>query len=351
MKRNVLVVLAVIGCLGAAAGCGLEVTTGAGPDGSWLPTTSMPRTVNTDPKAPIALVQTKSGLAGVPVGSNAPRWVVPNAVAAPDGSAIYVVDNDGDTAMHSVFSRIDPRAGARTRVGEWWVPGGKPMHAYAVEPGGARVALASFSDDRTLLLPFDPSSGGPTAKPTFEGHLEPEAFSTDRQRVFAARSYGDHYRIATLFVPAAEQYDTAAYDKAAPPEDMYGYVIQSVLTPDRTKLATLYRDPHADDHTAFVHLLDLNAGITICIDLPAPFGTGAAGTDAVRVNEDGTISVGHRDVGETSGLTATIDPAKLLREEPQRHYHEHPHPDANPPALPPGVAQVDGFVRFIAVVD
>jgi len=305
--------------------------------------------VNTDPNASIAIVMTSAGLAGVPVGSNVPRWVVAGAVAAPDGSAVYATENQGDDVVVTQFWRIDPRTGAKTDVGRWVVPGGHPVEAFAVEPGGARVALASFNGDRTLILPFDPAEGGPTAKPSFEGHLEPEAFSIDRQRVFAARSYGDHYRVTTLDLATAEQWPTGSYDKTAPPEDMYGNVVQAVLTPDRTRLATLYRDPQSSEHPAFVHLLDLQSGITVCVDLMAPFGTGGPATDALRMNADGTITVGHRDPGASNGVSALIDPNAIFTSAPLPHYHAEAQPDTDPPSVPDGVADTPGFVRFVAL--
>src|SRR6478735_5361990 len=81
----------VAGLLLSVTGCGLESVASGVPGTS----TIGPRPVDTDPRAPIALVITKEGLAGVPVGSDVPRWVAPNAVAAPDGSAVYATDNEG----------------------------------------------------------------------------------------------------------------------------------------------------------------------------------------------------------------------------------------------------------------
>ena len=155
--------------------------------------------------------------------------------------------------------------------------------------------------------------------------------------------------MTTLDLGAGEQWPTSGYDKSEPPEDMYGYVVQSVLTADRQRLATLYRDPHSDDHTAFVHLLDLQSGVTVCIDLTAPFGTGAPGTDAIRSNPDGTLEVGHHELGTTQGAVRLHDPDAILTAEPQRHYHAAAGPDPDPAAVPDGIAATPGFVRFVAL--
>lgn len=356
MNLRFRIVAITAGLLVAASGCASRAQVLSarepGTEAGTTATTS-PAMLNNDPNAAIALVLTTDGLAGVPVGSNVPRWVVPGAVAAPDGSAVFASESKKEGGLMGAettrFWRIDPRTGAKTDVGKWVVPGGEPVQVFAVEPGGAQVALASFDGDRTQILPFDPATGGPNAKPMFDGHLEPEAFSIDRQRIFAARSFPDHYRITTLDIAKAEQYPTSNYDKTSPPEDMYGYVIQAVLTPDRTHLATLYRDPHATDHTAFVHLLDLEHGYTVCIDLPAPFGTGAPGYDAMRVNADGTLEIGHHEPGDSAGISASIDPNAILHSDPQRHYHAPSHASEAAPAVPSLVASTPGFKRFIAM--
>ena len=132
---------------------------------------------------------------------------------------------------------------------------------------------------------------------------------------------------------------------------MYGNVIQSVLTPDHTRLATLYRDPHSADHTAFVDLLDLTTGVTVCIDLAAPFGTGIAdGTDAIRcATPTGPSTSATAPPGTSGGVTVAISPNAIFAGPPQRDYDADAHPDPAPPALPAGIAETPGFLRFVAI--
>ena len=89
---------------------------------------------------------------------------------------MYATDNEGSDIVTTRVWRIDPRTGDKTRVGLGVVPGGEPCSPSPSVPGGQRLALATFEGHRTVMLPFDPATGGPTAKPAFEGHLEPEAF-------------------------------------------------------------------------------------------------------------------------------------------------------------------------------
>jgi hypothetical protein len=267
-------------------------------------------------------------------------------VAAPDGSAVFaskVVPGDGFEVL-----RIDPRTGEAESVGRHvpGPPGG--VHVAAVEPGGERLVLASPVDGgaRTLILDFDPAAGGGDHKPIYDGVLEPEALSLDRTRVFAARIYEDRYHVHVLDLATATQAPLLGPDKTKPPEDMYGSVVQAALSPDGGQLATLYRDSTTPDHTAFVHLLDLDTGATVCIDLHEPFGTAGPGTDALAWRGGGTVAVGHVDGEDTA--TATFDPAAIWAGPPQEHYHAEATTDA-PPTVPAGVAATPGFVRFVAL--
>ena len=297
----------------------------------------------------LALVVTDAGLAAVPVGTSEPLWVVPGAVAAPDGSAVFTTrPSPGSSAVHEVV-RIDPETGAEETVGR--VRGNADLHVAAVEPGGGRVALAGYGGDSTTILDFDPGKGAASRTLKFEGQVEPEAFSSDRNLLFAARIYEDHYHVHVLDLNRGTQYPTLGPDKTQPPEDMYGSVVQAVLSSDGTQLATLYRDDTSPDHTAFVHLLSLASGSTVCIDLHAPFGADVLGTDALAWQDDGTVAVGHRADDPSLSMTATFDPGAIWSGPPQQHYHAEALPDSSPPAVPEGVATTPGFQRFIAVVE
>ena len=128
-----------------------------------------------------------------------------------------------------------------------------------------------------------------------------------------------------LDLATGEQIPTLGPDKTLPPEDMYGTVVQAALSPDGAQLATLYRDDSKPDHTAFVHLLDLAQGSTVCIDLHEPFGTGEAGSDALCVERgrhgggrppgDDGAGVGRRRVRPRRDLGRTA-PAALPRGAP-----------------------------------
>jgi hypothetical protein len=173
-RGTILLVAALVAC--AACGPAASSTAGAG---SPAPAT--------EPDAPIALVVTARGLAGVPVGSSTPRWVVPGAVAAPDGSAVFAI---GDDPESGALQRIDPRTGRRA---DWWHAKAPGSRVGAVAPGGALVAVV-WPDGvaGTRVYAWDTRRGTVAAGRDFAGDLDPEAFSRDGGRVFAARYYGDY---------------------------------------------------------------------------------------------------------------------------------------------------------------
>jgi hypothetical protein len=345
--RRVVNLLCAVVLLAGAAACGASALTDE----------TSGTTAGTDPA--IALVATQAGLAGVPVGGATASWVVPGAVAAPDGSAVFaarpVASDLGDGFE---VLRIDPRTGAEEPVGRH-VPGPAGIRVGAVAPGGERLVLVAPVDEpttdgsfgrRTLVMDFDPARGGGTWKPTLDGDLDPEALSPDRTQVYAARAQEVGYHVHVIDLPSGTQRPTAGRvsDK---PEVMAGSVVQAVLSPDRNQLATLYRDSSRPDHTGFVHLLQLATGMTVCIDLHAPFGTAPpdAGADAIEWGADGIVTVGHTDVAGEGSVAATFDPAAIWAGPPAEHHHVDIVPSAAPPTIPAGIAGTPGFVRFVAL--
>jgi hypothetical protein len=311
-----------------------------------------PAAARSELEAAISLVVTDEGLAGVPFGESKPRWVVPGAVAAPDGSAVYAA---APTAQAGVFevTGVDVETGAQEPVGT--VDGPAGLHVAAVAPRGGVIALAGAEGDATRIVEFHPGKGKGDGKGTvgrsrtFEGTLEPEAFSIDRNLLFAARIYGDRYHVHVLQLATGEQWPTVGPDKIAAPEDMYGEVVEAALSPDGRQLATLYRDHVSPDHAAFVHLLHLDGGLTVCIDLHPPFGTGEPGDESIIWRDDGRVAVGHTSVDPDSSAIAIFDPDSIWSSEVQEHYHADQFPDVAPPAVPYGVADTPGFQRFVAV--
>jgi hypothetical protein len=243
---------------------------------------------------PLQLAAFDDGVGAFGAGLTAPVWREPGAVAALDGSAVFSI-RAGDGADNLV--RLDPSTGAVTST---WALSTDGLSISAVAPAGKWVALTdrmpgygSQGRSSTELLIFDATTGAVTHRTTLTGDIQPEAFSVDGRDVFVLHYIADHYRVQTLELTGTSYrlYDTTDRDKTQPAEDMHGRPLHGVLSADRTLLATLYRNPGDAKEPAFVHVLDLAHTWSYCADLPAPFGTGAAGSDAIELTAAGTVVV------------------------------------------------------------
>ncbi len=240
---------------------------------------------------PLQLAAFDDGVGAVASGRTTPVWRAPGAVAALDGSVVVAIRSDPGSAPRLV--RLDPRTGIEAAA--WPVPVG--LAVGAVAPEGRWIALTdrrpgygNQGRTNTTLAIFDTASGSVSHRLTLTGDVQPEAFSTDGSLVFALLYFPDHYRVQTIAVDGGEVADTLGRDKT-PAEDMHGHPVHGVLSADHTLLATMYRDPTSDDEPAFVHVLDLRGGWSFCTDLPKPFGTGAPGTDAIRLAANDVVEV------------------------------------------------------------
>jgi hypothetical protein len=280
-----LVIVPVVLVLAITTGCGSSARTA----------TSEVKVVSPHtPTGPLQLAAFDDGVGAVATGLAAPAWREPGAMAAPDGSAVFSIRSGENGAARLV--RLAPRTGAE--MSAWSVPVGLVVDAVA--PGGKWVALTdrgpgygSQGRSTTDLVIFDTAAGAVTHRATLTGDVQPEAFSVDGRHVFVLHYFSGYYRVQTLDLSAAsdELYDTIDRDKTLPPEDMHGHAIHGVMSADHTLLATLYRNPGDNDEPAFVHVLDLADSWSYCADLPAPFGTGAAGTDAIELTANDTVVV------------------------------------------------------------
>jgi len=296
MTRRVLVTITASLLAASAAGCG----------SSAHPATSEVKVVSPTVAPPAAeslqLAAFADGVGAVETGRTEPVWHEPGAVAALDGSVVFSIRSDPGSAPRLV--RLDPRTGRETAA--WAVPAG--LSIAAVAPAGTWIALTDRRPGygaqgltHTTLAVFDTSAGRVSHLLNLTGDVQPEAFSTDGALVFALHYFPDHYRVQQIAVDGSLVTDTIGRDKT-PAEDMHGHPVHGVLSADHTLLATLYRDPTSDDEPAFVHVLDLRGGWSFCTDLPAPFGTGAPGSDAIRMTPNDVVEVAAIDANRLADI-------------------------------------------------
>jgi hypothetical protein len=306
----------------------------------------------------LALIRTDDGLAAVRPGTGAIVWSADEAVSAPDGSAAFRTELEPNPTaidgvmgrthadgvpLHTRIHRLDPRTG--NELDSWSVTHYRPLTIAAVAPDGRWVALTDrvwgerpdAERQVTNLIVFDPTRGDEVNRLSFRGDVEPEAFSTDGQRLFVLTYVGDHYRVQTIEVATGVQTDVLSREKT-PGEDMDGSAVQAMLSADRTLLSTLYRNPGDAEEPAFVHVLDLTNGWSHCADLTAPFGTGTTGSDLLTTSANGRLVVTN-----DAGTVAEIDVESVHNPDPQVAVAVGIHEQPGAGAVPAAIRNVAGF--------
>ncbi len=252
-----------------------------------------------------AVVRVGEELRGV-VPGQPPLWILARATVALDGSAVAATSMTADGLSVAVF---DTRSGSR--LGAWAFAPDAELRV--VSPAGRWLALTRQVGSQTEVMVVDSLQGTKTSL-QFEGRLEPEAFALDGRSVVALGYLADgRYRVQTIDLASGERWSTNDRWKAAEKEDMSGIPVRAVMNGDL--LSTLYRDPTSTAHPAFVHTLNLSSGWSHCADLPAPFGTGPVGSDAVVNSVDG-----NKLYVASGGSFATID-VDAVR-QPARDEHD-----------------------------
>lgn len=207
--------------------------------------------------------------------------------------------------------------------------------ARVVSTSRARVALTESTAprERTRIVVADPTGDSPARTLDLAGNLEPEAFSADDAYLFVLEylpaNAPERYRVRRVEVATGQVLPLLLRDKSLVPpgaeEEMRGEGRQAVLSPDRSRLYTLYLHQADHQHTrdllpgatdgprvhAFVHVLSLTEGWAYCLDLPSPFGEHPAGTHALTIAPDGKrlyigeLTTKQVAVADTASLTVT----------------------------------------------
>ena len=185
----------------------------------------------------------------------------------------------------------------------------EPLQLRVVEPGGARVALATplaagtdtyrpGGRASTRLVVADLSTGTSRAYDV-PRNVEPEAFGVGPSRdllfVIDHRPALDpsSYHVGVVDLVNGNFRGLSGPTKTPLDIDMTGTAHRQVLSADGTQLYTLYLDhdhANAPSGIAFVHVLDLTGGWAYCVDLPG-VGHGPAGSSTIRLNRNGDALV------------------------------------------------------------
>lgn len=232
----------------------------------------------------------------------------------PSGGSLVGIDSESGADVWSFATQegLVPVVAGRDRVA-LVRPGEGPTDTYAVTPRRSTEIIVANIGTRHMK-PF-----------RLFGNYAPEAFSYDERELFLIEYIPamapERYRVRRLIIRSGRVLPIGR-QKLAAPDEMRGTGRVQVMAPNETRLYTLYtRQPantthgtthiHRPGHVhAFVHVLSLNEGWAHCVDLPMPFGAGAATGHAIAVTPDG----GHVYVVDGStGTVVAIDTGRLAR--------------------------------------
>jgi YVTN family beta-propeller protein len=255
------------------------------------------------------------------------------AVAAPDGAGLYRTRFDG---ARTTLTTIDPISGVT--VGTEHLRGRLDVSVASVS--GRAVALvepvrgAASGPPRRVAIPraqtpivvADPSGEADPLGFRLDGNYEPEAFSTDDERLFLLQYLPAEapavYRVTALDLATGDVRPVAGRFKS-PPERMPGVRLAQTYDPVTRQMYTLYSNQpgaYADGYEAaggaahdwpeqtFVHVLNLRKGWAYCAGLPRAMWGGAAKEQAIAASPDGRrLYV----VDSTRELVAVMDTRSL----------------------------------------
>lgn len=212
-----------------------------------------------------------------------------------------------DTLEHRVTSRNGRHIALATALD----PG-----ATTYQPGGRATTTIEVEDRLT----------GRSITRTFAANLEPEAFSSDGTRLYVIdhlpANNPEYYRVAGIDVATGDRFEVFGPHKQPLDEDMRGTGRQQLWSTDGSQLYTLYlRQYHSHDGTegtdgerlrppeaAFIHVLDVDLGWAVCLDLPVGFGLGPDSSTALLLGTDGyAVTAVDHQIGLRVNITRTDD--------------------------------------------
>jgi hypothetical protein len=270
------------------------------------------------------LVAHRDGLGIFDAGTK--KWLAEPKMAAADG--VRLVSHEGETLLvrDSATARV---SGTSTLRGQW-TPRAASHDQVALVAGshGAADIYRPEPRVRTELLVM--RDGKERKRFELDGNFEPEAFSSDGDRLFlldylppkAPNVY--RVRVLNLFTGQVDPLltRTKTLVPAGAEEVMRGQGRHAVHDGNRGILFTLYTHLGDHQHTgellgvrpgapnvhAFIHALHLEEGWAFCIDLPAPFGTGSAEGHTIVMSASGAELYA---ISAQNGTVAVIDPTGL----------------------------------------
>jgi hypothetical protein len=287
------------------------------------------RTPTTPDSGELLQVATNNGLAVLDTGAGKTVVAPGAALATRDRRRLVNATADGGGTRITVCDASDAGTIAEATVRGALSPRALTSDASLVALVEGEAADVYRPRGRTSTTIVVAGATGERNRISLSGCVEPEAFSTDRGRLYVLDYLPPQqpvqYRVRALDLASGVLVPLLTRLKQVVPEGaeeaMRGEGRQAVFDGPRQQLFTLYTHQPDHEHTrdlinagaregkpdvhAFVHTLSLELGWAYCIDLPDPFGTGPAEGHAIALSPSGTMLF---VVDAGSGAVASLDP-------------------------------------------
>jgi outer membrane protein assembly factor BamB len=271
----------------------------------------------TDGGRDLVYVGTSTSFAALDPETGKTEFAVGNAVAAPDWSRVvrtsvargdtrlFVLDAEtGQEAWsQDVDGRLEVRAVSTTGhsvvLGEPRVVGHDPY----LPAGRANTTLTVVRPDRDQAQTI-----------RLDGNIEPEAFTVDEQSLFVLQYRPPlaptTYQVRRLDLATGDLHDVYSVDGHLQ-NRMRGTARTQAMSPDGTRLYTLYTLRDGGETSAFVHVLSLDEEWAHCVFLPEEFENAPEASTALAVGPDGNRLYATETA---TGTLAEIDTEELAVE-------------------------------------
>lgn len=233
-------------------------------------------------------LQTATGVTVVDSAADAPTVQSTRAVPAGDWSTIVRAEPEGSTTN---LIGLDPTTGQQ--IWERTMDGN--LQTKVVSPGGRYVALAPghpryASQTRRTEITVSGRDVKKEVVVQLRGNYEPEAFSKNGKTLFVVQylpaNDPSRYQVRRLNIAKGVVRDVYSVDKELQ-EAMRGTARVQEMSPDGTRLYTLYTTRTKHGEHSFIHVLSLDEMWAHCIDLPHGFAMSGERHTALKLNQDG----------------------------------------------------------------
>jgi hypothetical protein len=298
------------------------------------------------PVVDLLLVDTGTRVMGVRAPGGSMAFASSAGLAMPGQSELVSTRQEGTSTMLSTLDpftgraistlRLDGRLAAHVIAGD-----GERVALMPETPGAVTEPPAPVGRSFTRIVVAHPDGGAPAERYRLRGNFEPEAFSSNGDRLFLIRHVPPEapsaYRVASLDLGSGRVRDVVGRYKT-PPETMAGTRLNQIFDPAGDRLYTLYTSQPAayaggaadadggaysegtgyagggvawsggSRPVAFVHVLDLERRWAFCAELPGIFGPGPADAKAIAVSPDGASVYA---IDASHGRIAVVDTRSL----------------------------------------